>query len=134
MKKIEWTDDLSVGVNVIDDQHKQLIQHLNNLSKAVEQHQGPSQIGATLGFLIDYTDFHFSAEEKQMEESNYPGLENQKVLHAQFKKTLADLEQDLREEGATHELAGLIDTLLVNWLIKHICSVDVEFGDFLKNK
>ena len=134
MKQIEWTDDLLVGVTLIDEQHQQLIAHLNNLAKAVEQHQGPGQIGDTLGFLIDYTDFHFSAEEEQMEANNFPGLETQKIQHEKFKTTLSDLEQDLREEGATHELAGLIDTLLGNWLVNHICSVDMEFGEFLKKK
>lgn len=131
MKEIIWTDDLLIGVNVIDEQHKQLIQHLNNLNKAVEEHHGPSQIGSTLEFLIDYTDFHFAAEEKQMIDNNYPGLENQKIQHEKFKTTLVDLEQDLVEDGASHELAGLIDTLLGNWLVNHICTVDVEFGEFL---
>jgi len=134
MKEIKLTDDLLVGVELIDEQHQQLIEHLNNLTKVVGEHQGPAQIGSTLEFLIDYTDFHFSAEEELMEANNYPGLENQIVQHEKFKNTLSDLERDLVEEGATHELAELIDRLLINWLIKHISSVDMELGDFIKNE
>ncbi len=134
MKEIELTDDLLVGVDLIDEQHQQLIDHLNSLTKAVEEHHGPAKIGFTLDFLIDYTDFHFSAEEQLMEDNNYQGLENQKIQHEKFKKTLADIERDLVEEGASHELADVIDSLLVNWLMNHISTVDKEFGDFLKNE
>ena len=131
MQEIEWTDDLSVGIELIDDQHKMLIERLNNLARAVEQHHGPEKIASTLQFLIDYTDFHFSAEERHMAAQQYPGLSLQKSQHVEFKDTLGNLEADFREEGATHELAGSIDTLLGNWLLKHIRTVDVEFGQFL---
>jgi hemerythrin len=133
MKEVEWTDDLSIGVEVIDEQHKTLIQHLNNLTRAIEQHLGPEKIGATLGFLIDYTDSHFSSEERHMATHDYHGLGDHKLLHEAFKTTLSNLEEDFREEGPTHELADSIDTLLVNWLLKHICGVDVKFGDFLNS-
>ena len=36
MKEVKWTDDLSVGDKIIDGQHKMLIEHLNNLTKAIE--------------------------------------------------------------------------------------------------
>jgi hemerythrin len=134
MQEVEWTDDLSVGIQLIDDQHKMLIERLNNLATAVEQHHGPEKIATTLQFLIDYTDFHFSAEEHHMAAQQYPGLDLQKTRHTEFKDTLSNLEADFREEGATHELAESIDTLLGNWLLKHIRTVDVEFGQFVKVK
>ncbi len=134
MEKIIWSNDLSIGVELIDEQHKMLIQHLNDLSKAIESHHSISEIGKTLGFLIDYTDFHFSDEEKQMSESNYPGLEHQKLKHEEFKTTLDDLVEYFKEDGATHTLADSLDNLLINWLIQHICVVDLEFGTFLKEK
>lgn len=133
MKAVEWTDDLSVGVEVIDEQHKMLIQHLNNLTNAIEQHHGPDKIGATLGFLIDYTECHFSSEEGYMATHGYPELGAHRVQHGQFKTTLSNLEEDFQEEGPTHDLADSIDTLLVNWLINHIRGVDVKFGDFLES-
>lgn len=134
MKEIEWTKDLSVGVEVIDDQHKMLIQHLNNLKQSVDQNKGLEKIGTTLGFLIDYTNFHFSEEEGHMNTNDYPGFDGHKVQHEEFKTNLRNLEEDFLEEGATQGLAVSIDTLLVNWLIKHIQKVDVEFGEFLKSK
>ena len=76
MKEITWTNDLTVGIELIDEQHKMLIKHLNDLSQALQSQQGPAKVAATLNFLIDYTNFHFTAEEKHMEANGYPELKN----------------------------------------------------------
>ena len=134
MKQVEWTNDLSVGIELIDEQHRMLIKCLNDLKAALNHNEGASKIGSTLNFLIEYTDFHFSAEQRHMAAQEYPGLEAHKVKHAEFKSTLNSIEQDFREDGANPDLAVAIDTLLVNWLLAHIRAVDTEFGVFLKNK
>ncbi len=134
MTEITWTSDLSVGIELIDEQHKMLIKHLNDLSQALQSGQGPAKIAATLNFLIDYTDFHFTAEQRHMAANEYPGLEKHQNLHQGFKTTLSGLEEDLEEEGATQSLADSIDTLLVKWLFDHIRTIDVAFGNFLKEK
>jgi hemerythrin-like metal-binding protein len=134
MKEITWTSDLSVGMELIDGQHKMLIKYINDLSQALLSGQGPAKITATLNFLIDYTNFHFTAEEKHMAENGFPELENHKKMHEGFKTTLANMEEELVEEGATQLLADSIDTLLVKWLFKHIRTNDVAFGKFLKAK
>ena len=134
MTQLKWTDKLSIGVDLIDEQHRMLIQRLNDMSSAIEFNKGPNEIARTLSFLIDYTDFHFSEEEKHMKEQGYPGLEEHMKNHEEFKNTLADLENDYQEDGATNLLAHSIDTFLINWLINHISGVDVQFGDFLREK
>ncbi len=58
MTQIEWNNDLSIGIKLVDEHHKMLIQRLNDLSKAVEMHHGEAEIMKTLQFLIDYTTFH----------------------------------------------------------------------------
>ena len=134
MKEITWTNDLFVGIALIDEQHKMLIKHLSDLSQALESQQGPAKVGTTLNFLIDYTHFHFTAEERHMSENGYPELENHKKMHEAFKVSLSNLEEDLLEEGATQAIVDSIDTLLVKWLFEHISKVDVAFGKFLKDK
>lgn len=134
MKKITWSDDLSVGVDLIDKQHKMLIKRLNDMSEAIEDVKGPTEIARTLEFLIEYTDYHFSTETEHMRRTGFPGLADHLKKHDEFTSTLADLEEEFREDGATHMLAESLDTFLVNWLVKHISSVDVEFGKFLGEK
>lgn len=132
MAKVEWDDRLSVGVDLIDAQHKMLLKRLSDFSEAVDSRQGSGEIVRTLEFLVDYTDFHFSTEERHMRESGYPGLGHHVGKHEEFKAALSNLGDDFREEGATAGLADSINTLLINWLIKHIEAVDQEFGSFLR--
>ena len=134
MPKIQWSDDLSVGIDLIDQQHQMLIERINDVSAAVEAHHGVEKIAKTLDFLVEYTRFHFSTEEQHMKTHGYPGLEDHHAKHKELKSTLADMERDFREEGATHGLADSLNTLLGNWLIKHIKGVDLPFGTFLREK
>jgi hemerythrin len=134
MAKIEWDNSLSIGVKLIDEQHKMLIQRLSDLSRAIEMTQGEVKIATTLDFMVDYTDFHFTAEEKHMAEQNYQGLEYQKQQHAEFKSLLKQLVDDFEEEGPTKALSTSINIFLLNWLTKHIKGVDHKFGEFLNEK
>ena len=134
MTKIAWDDSLSVNVNLIDDQHKMLISRLNDMAEAVEQNRGIEKISKTLNFMIDYTEFHFSTEEKHMAEQGYPAKSEHHKQHGEFTTVLNNLVQDFEEDGATQLLAESIYTFLVNWLIKHIKGSDVAFGKFLNDK
>lgn len=134
MKKIEWDSSLAVGVDTIDEQHKMLIERLNDLSEAIEMTQGEGGVLQTLDFLIEYTDFHFSAEEKYMAEHDYPGLDYQKKQHEEFKASLKDLVDDYEYEGVTRALTTSVNVFLLNWLVNHIKGVDHKLGEFLQEK
>jgi len=134
MEKMKWTDSLSVGVELIDDQHKKWIEYYNSAAEALHSMQGPTKIALTLGFLIDYTEEHFATEEKHMQKHVYPGYEDHRTIHQDLRKTLSDLVQDYEEDGATNPLADSIDTFLRNWLIKHINDVDMKFGAYLRDE
>jgi len=134
MQETRWEDRLSVGIELIDNQHKEWINHFNGVVEAVKSDRDARQIARTLDFLVDYTEVHFSTEEGHMAASNYPGLKDHKARHEEFKQTLNNLVQDFEEEGITHLLADSISTLLANWLVKHIETVDMQFGAFVKEK
>lgn len=134
MSKIEWEDSLSVGVDLIDAQHRMLIEKLADLSDALKKSREFNEILKTLEFMIDYTDFHFTAEERTMSEHDYPGLEFQQQQHAEFKVTLDNILEDFKEEGPTKAIANSVNVFLLNWLINHIKGVDLKLGKFLTDK
>jgi hemerythrin len=134
MTEIEWDDSLSVGVNLIDEQHKMLIQRIKDLSDAVSSSRGAGQIGKTLGFMIDYTEFHFSTEEKHMIELSYPEYDVHKQQHEEFKTTLKEMVMEFEEDGATTQLGEWVNNYLINWLINHIKSIDIKLSEFLQEK
>jgi hemerythrin-like metal-binding protein len=134
MPTFEWTQNLAVGIDLIDEQHKMLFQRANDVSQSLDSGQGLTQIIKTLDFLIDYTLFHFSTEENHMKANRYTGLEAHQASHRGLINTLNDLERDFKEEGATNQLADALNSFLNNWLVKHIKGIDVQFGKFLKEK
>ncbi|TFH31332.1 MAG: bacteriohemerythrin [Deltaproteobacteria bacterium] len=134
MGKIKWDDSLLIGVELIDEQHKKWIEHIHNVQVAIEARRGMPKIASTLDFLINYTQFHFSTEEKSMSETGYSGLEDHRAMHEELKGTLDNLIEDFTEEGVTEKLSEAIGTFLVNWLRNHIRVVDQAFASFLKEK
>jgi hemerythrin len=132
MKKMQWNNSLSIGIEQIDKQHKKWMEHFNNAAAAIEANQTPTQISKTLGFLIDYTEVHFSTEEKYMTELGYAGLPEHKAKHDELRSTLANLVKDFEDEGVTSKLAAAIDSFLGNWLIQHIHEIDTKFAAFAK--
>lgn len=134
MANLEWTSALAVGIPLVDEQHKALIRHLNDLATAIAKRQGETEVMTTLTFLVDYTHLHFSTEEKHMAATAYPGLAEQQVEHELFRGLLRTFHEDLEEEGVTKALADSISTLLMRWLTKHICFVDRGFGAFLQSR
>ena len=132
MSKIEWNESLSVGIDLIDDQHKKWIEYYNNANEVIASMEGPEHISKTLGFLIDYTEEHFGTEEKQMEAHAYPAYEEHRAKHDELRKTLSNLVADYEEDGPTHELSSYVGNLLGNWLVQHIEEIDMQFGAFVK--
>jgi hemerythrin len=134
MEKLVWNETLSVGIALIDEQHKTWIDRFNAVSAAIAENGAPREIATTLGFLIDYTHFHFATEEKHMTAHTYPGLAEHLQKHDELRGTLADLVRDFEEEGPTQMLADSVNAFLGNWLIKHIQQIDHKFGVFVREQ
>jgi hemerythrin len=132
MAIFEWNDSLSVGIQEIDNQHRELIKKLNILAEYIQQKKGKDKIGTTLRFMKDYSKIHFDCEEEHMAKYEYPGLEKQKREHEKFKATAEKLIRDLEKKKDMELFASQVQRFLIDWLILHIKSVDKKFGEFLE--
>jgi hemerythrin len=101
---------------------------------AIQPRRGIQQVAGPLDFHVNYTQFHFSTEEKYMAQTGYPGLESRRAKHEELKQTLADLVRDFEEEGVYQKINEAVGTFLGNWLKDHIRVVDQVFAAFLKEK
>lgn len=129
---IKWSEDLSVGVELIDEQHKEMFNRINRLLRAMGEIAGTEQVVATADFLQEYVVQHFAAEEEQMVLREYPGLAKHKEHHEYFRERVEDLRQRLSEHGPDEKLLVEAQELLVNYLRDHILQVDMLMGRFLK--
>jgi hemerythrin-like metal-binding protein len=136
---MQWTKDLSVGIEKIDEQHRELFEKINDLVAAVKQSTCKYKIGDVIKFLEDYIAFHFGEEENYMVEFGYPGYEAHKVQHEKFKKNFNELKKELPKlEGGTkpgsYDLSVETNQVVVDWILDHIAKVDKNLGEFLKGK
>ena len=72
MPLIEWTDELSVGIESIDEQHKKLVNMINALNDAMLTNSSNELLGTIFTGLAAYTQKHFAYEENMFAEYNYP--------------------------------------------------------------
>ena len=129
---VSWDDSYSVGIRIIDDDHKKLLSLINNLQTAVLYPTGEAFERQALTELVDYTKYHFRREEEMMRDNGYPNFESHKQEHEQMIAKVGEFMEDYErnQEGAIH---GLIQ-FLKSWLIGHINGTDQEYAPFLHEK
>jgi hemerythrin len=131
---IQWRDSLSIGIEEIDNQHKELLQRFNDLLAACESGKGREELVSLIGFLDEYVRNHFRDEEAIQRVRGYPAYESHKAEHDFFIVQLKALKEEIGKEGvATHHVLEA-NNLLLNWLLKHISKIDTELGKFLRSQ
>lgn len=129
--RAEFDETLVTGNEMIDDQHKELIGRINQLLESCEGGQGKVKAVKMLDYLMEYTDFHFSAEEKLQEEISYPGIKEHKAKHEEFKQAVKELQEMLQEEeGPTETFVAQVQKNVVDWLFNHIKGFDRSVAEY----
>ena len=128
-----FDDSLKTGNELIDGQHKELIDKINKLVTCCEEGGGKVEAIKMLDYLSDYTDFHFGEEEKLQEEVSYPAIEGHKAKHAEFKKSVEELHEMLvEEEGPTDAFVAAVQKNVVDWLFDHIKNMDQALAAYVQ--
>ena len=131
---IEWTEDLSVGLHAVDEQHKELFRRVDQLLTACREGHAPDRVAGIIAFLEDYTIEHFSTEENLMLHYGYPGYKIHKAQHEELTRQAQALKELFKRDGASFATAMEVCTTLVDWLVKHIRKTDMDMGAFLKTQ
>ena len=134
MALMEWNPAFSVKVKKFDDQHKKLVDLVNQLHDAMKAGQGSSALGIIFQQLINYTATHFKDEEQVMQANGYPDLPKHKVIHADLVKQVLELQKKFQTEGAGGILTMKVLSFLKDWLVTHIQGEDKKYGVFLNAK
>lgn len=133
MPLMTWTEKLSVGVGVIDDDHKKLVGMVNELYDAMQGGHGRDALGRILEELVQYTKFHFAREEKYFAQTGYPAAVPHKREHDALTRQVLDVQQKY-SAGATTTLSLDVLHFLKNWLVNHIQGSDQKYRPHLNAK
>lgn len=130
MPIIHWQESYATGIQIVDDQHRQIFQTINQLFDLLQADAPLPQIRDNLDFLIAYAVNHFQTEESFMTESGYPSLSE----HIEEHRNLIARIHAIRARFATPEPPTLLELsrMVGEWTSHHIGEVDMGYVGFLK--
>jgi len=131
-RRVDWKDEYSVGIESIDQQHKNLINLINMLQTTVDYSTGEAFERECLAAVVDYTKTHFVYEEGLMSKYGYPDFEAHKAQHQKMIDKINDLLAAY-EEHPESAMKNALD-FLKQWLIRHINGTDKLYSEFLLSK
>jgi hemerythrin-like metal-binding protein len=122
-----WSEDLRVGVDAIDLQHRRLFDLVETLRDVVERLPGAPAFACVIDELEHYTNAHFRDEEALMAASGYPGRRLHEAAHGEFRRLVVKARTacQVDDGGAEAMLAYLSE-----WLVRHIRNEDQVAADF----
>jgi hemerythrin len=127
---VEWTDELSVGIQEIDEQHKILVNLINRLfDETALDEADPRVIEEIMSELIEYTVVHFAVEESLFRIFNYPEMEAHIGQHHNLKAQVFEIQGKIKKDPSIVNTELLI--FLKNWLEHHIQQEDKLYSSFL---
>jgi len=129
MPHIEWTEELELGIPVVDGQHHRIVDYINEIYALEGDDRATVQ--RIVDDLIDYTFSHFAFEETLMEEAGYEALAIHKETHLAFRKRVDQLKtRFVAGENIASDLAALLET----WLIHHIQNDDTSYAPLVREQ
>lgn len=119
---IKWTKDMKIGLDVIDNQHRQLVDYINELEE-VDEHNSTA-VSKVLNDVIDYTISHFSFEERLQNEAGYMFAAPHKQGHDEFVKRVIQYKE---RHDSGEIIASELYNMLCIWLVRHIQRDDRDY-------
>lgn len=125
-----WDDAYNTGIEVIDTQHRRIVDYINDLHHAIHT-DDKEGVGKVLESLITYTISHFSFEESLMEEHGYQHTEGHRKVHKAFTDRVMRYQL---EWGQGKDVSRRLLSDLKVWLISHIQQEDQDYAKEIRKK
>lgn len=126
---MEWKAGYDIGVDLIDKQHRQLVEMISRLEASLATDAENREMGDALKFLVDYTHQHFSDEEEFMLNAGFPMYEKHKGLHKDLIHEVKEVLLKLKR-GEAIRPRELI-SFLTDWLMNHILDEDRKIAEYI---
>lgn len=131
MPIFEWTTELDIGVDAMNEEHKRLIAFMNKVYDLREAQAEVLSVKAALDDFVAYTQKHFADEEAFMQSIEYPGLDEHKAKH---RKLFEDLSNFIEVFNRTGDIDDSFFAFLKMWLRGHIVYIDGKYHQFIEER
>lgn len=120
---IRWTKSLAVGIEAIDEQHKELFRRTGAFLDGLEG-RSRQEVGILLSYLRTYAVTHFGEEEEAMRESGDPGYEAHREEHDRFIREILALSREQEKPRGAGVAPGELGKRVRGWLADHVSRTD----------
>jgi hemerythrin len=129
---ITWSSTFECGIKIIDDQHKNLVNLVNDMFSHVTGNdaQERAYLNKVLLEAVKYIRVHFSTEEKILTATKFAGYLEHKKAHEDFIVAVADNAKSMTA-GKRLTLVGL-SRFLKNWILSHVAVMDKQYFEYFK--
>jgi hemerythrin len=127
---VKWNSSLAIGIEAIDNQHKQIFEHLLALENSVAKRDPWHILRFLLSQLAEYMKFHLAVEEAMLEIVRYPQHADHCQAHAKIMDQIAELEKQLQRTGSETTLV----TFFEDWFIRHVLGEDRQYAAYVKEE
>ena len=130
--KPEWSTQFSVGNEMIDSEHYNLLGMINNVESAIRAGD-ISTLPQSLKLLEDCVAVHFADEEKIAQAIGFDFTQN-KLEHQYVQNELRHMVEDLvaRNGAWSESVAAHYSFFLSEWMVEHILQEDMLMKSVLQ--
>lgn len=132
---VKWDDKFLIGIPVIDEQHKKLVQLCQDCYTSIMESKDSAQwqtsLAGTIKACVDYVKLHFSSEEKLIAACGFEGFAAHKAQHEEFIKKIIEMSST----SATWNYKAAMDFVffLYDWILAHVGHTDRLYVSKLKD-
>lgn len=130
MRPLEWKDKWSVGLDIVDDDHRKILQLINRLGEMRRNGQSKTGAASVIASVAAYTDYHFRREERILEAIDFPDLERHRAIHGRLKSKTNQYLQAVLEHPKLVDVEGF-EAFLTQWWENHILKEDMAYRPYL---
>ena len=131
-KHVLWSNSYSIGIKLIDDQHKGLLDFVNDLlnHSSGREDEERAYFKDVIQVVVSYVKTHFATEEKYMLATKFPGYTVHKKVHDEFIFTVIQSVKDF--ETGKRLVLEKFAYFLKDWVLSHVAGQDVLYAQYFK--
>jgi len=131
-KYVSWSNRYSMGIKLIDDQHKGLLDFVNDLfnHSTGKENEERAYFKDVIDVAVSYIKTHFATEEKYMIATKFPGYAEHKKAHDEFILNVVKTVKDF--EAGKRLVLDKFARFLKDWVLSHVAGMDVLYAQYFK--
>jgi hemerythrin-like metal-binding protein len=124
MSLLQWKSAYSVGIESMDDEHREMISLINGVYEKLGASPDPEEIEGCLDDIFNTISLHFALEERLMRDNSYAEYDDHKENH----EDLLDEIRDLMDAFVADPDSGAreLERRLSGWFASHFSTFDAR--------